>query len=492
MNKFFRFAMFAVALSSMAWLTSCDEDPALPDNNVVFQTSSAGLAEDATEVTVSLTLVRAAEADGSIVVAYTPTGLTYGDDFATEPAAEGGKVTIPVATGATSASFKVIKTNTTGLEGSEKVDFTIESASEGLVVGEAKTFSLTFSEIIATSATMQVNGGGPTAPNIVFIDLSGNAQTAVERISWDLAFASDADRFTVLLNSTTGMLARELTKNDLTDVNEDDTVGFAAQLGIGAIQVAASVEEGDPLPDWLSETTKWMDSPTGNLDQTALIVYDEDDENQVFIVNRGTGPGGTARGWVKLRLLRDGAGYAVQYADINATTFNTVSIQKNTETRFQFLSLTSGEEVDVEPKTGDWDIAWTGFTNTFPTSFTDPTAPLIPYYFSDMIITNVNAGGVSTFTYTNGTTGDKTFDTFTEADLSVITNYSTSQIGIGSSWRTAGGPPPSPPAGVNASRFYVVKDAEGNIYKLQFTKLTSDAGERGKPEFKFELLKKGS
>src|SRR5688572_2143942 len=123
MNKFFRFAMFAVALSSMVLLTSCDdEDPPLPDNDVAFITSSAGLAANQTEVVVNMGFVRAADVDGNVVVAYTATGLTYGDDFTTDPAAEAGKITIPVTAGATAASFKVIKTNTTGLEGTEKID----------------------------------------------------------------------------------------------------------------------------------------------------------------------------------------------------------------------------------------------------------------------------------------------------------------------------------------------------------------------------------
>src|SRR5262249_1094371 len=152
-----------------------------------------------TEITVSFTLVREAEADGTIALSYVANGLTYGPDFVTDPVVDtNNKIIVPVAAGATTASFKITKTNTTGLNGDEKVTFTIGAGSEGLVLGDQKTFSLSFSEIIATSATMEVNGGGATYPNRVFIDLSANRQTAVARTTWDLAFSSKADEFRVL------------------------------------------------------------------------------------------------------------------------------------------------------------------------------------------------------------------------------------------------------------------------------------------------------
>ena len=37
--------------------------------------------------------------------------------------------------------------------------------------------------------------------------------------------------------------------------------------------------------------------------------------------------------------------------------------------------------------------------------------------------------------------------------------------------------------------FYVIKDPNGNIYKLKFTGLLNNNGARGYPEFKYELLK---
>ena len=46
---------------------------------------------------------------------------------------------------------------------------------------------------------------------------------------------------------------------------------------------------------------------------------------------------------------------------------------------------------------------------------------------------------------------------------------------------------------VNPDIFYVVEDIDGNLYKLAFTRMycvaAECAGERGYPEFTYELLK---
>lgn len=486
MNKYFRFSFVALALCSLVMLGSCDEDPPLPDNVAEFEADAQGLGAADTELVVNFRLVREAAADGNIVVAFEPSGLVYDADFKTEPAATGNTITIPVAAGATNASFKVIKTNTTGLEGDEKVTFTIQSVADGLVLGEKKTFTLSFSEIIATSATMEVNGGGATSPNIVFIDLSGNRQTAIARTTWDLGFSS-GDDFRVVLNSPNGMLARATNKTDLAAVTSADTVGFGGQLSVSAIFGVIGNTDVANYPPWIAETTSWIDNPAGDLTMTAIAsISATDSENKVYIINRGTGVSNAALGWKKVRVLRKGNGYTVQYADINSANVTTVDVTKNPASRFQYVSFTTNNVVAVEPEKTKWDIAWTGFTNTIPTGA--PPAPSVPYYFQDMIITNT--GGAQTYTYTTNTTNTLTYDTFSEANLAGLT-YSTSQIGIGSSWRTTGGPPPSPPAGVNATRFYIVKDAEGNVYKVQFTSLTTN-GERGKPQLKFALIKKAS
>ncbi|MEJ0033183.1 MAG: HmuY family protein [Bacteroidota bacterium] len=317
----------------------------------------------------------------------------------------------------------------------------------------------------------------------MFIDFSANRQTAVARTSWDLAFSSKAGEFRVLLNSANGMLVRATNKTDLGSVTTADTVGFGGQLSLGAIfGVATSVEDPADLPAWILETTTWMDDPKGDITKTAIAsISATDSENKVYIVNRGTGVSNAALGWKKVRVTRDGDGYSLQYADINSSTITTVKVAKNADTDLTYASMTSNSTVGVEPAAADWDIAWTGFTNT--TNF-GPGTPSFPYYFQDVVIQNTS--GVATAQVLTATVS---YDAFAEANLTGITFVDNNQINIGSSWRSTG--PPPGPVGQKTDRFYLVKDAEGNIYKLMFTALTSD-GERGKPSFKFDLVKKGS
>ena len=56
------------------------------------------------------------------------------------------------------------------------------------------------------------------------------------------------------------------------------------------------------------------------------------------------------------------------------------------------------------------------------------------------------------------------------------------QTAIGSNWRDVF-------SGTHDDTvFFVVKDPNGNIYKIKFLALTNDNGVRGYPEFEFELL----
>ena len=63
-------------------------------------------------------------------------------------------------------------------------------------------------------------------------------------------------------------------------------------------------------------------------------------------------------------------------------------------------------------------------------------------------------------------------------------SFSQDQRIIGSTWRDV----------INEDKtlvdniFYVIKDSNGNVYKLKFTALLNNAGERGYPKFKYNLL----
>ena len=476
MNKFSNSVLTFLLTGSLVLFNSCDEEPPLPDNLTEFESEQLGVTSSESEITVNIKLAREAEVDGSISVTLEPTGVAYDTDFTTDPAASANSLTIAVPALATAASFKVKKKEGVPFDGDEKVAFTISSTSESLVIGEKKTLTVTFAEIIAPSGQLEVSGGGATYGNKVFIDLSANRQTAVSRTTWDLGF-STTDDFRVILNSSNGMMARALTKTDLATVTSADTVGFGAQLSMAAVFAAIN---SPTAPAWLSGAASWIDDPSGDLTKTAIAsVSATPADNKVYIIFRGNGPGATqpSLGWKKIRIIRNGSNYTLQHADINSTTVTEVQVVKDANYRFQYVHFSTGA-VSVEPQKTKWDIAWTAFSNI--TNF--GTGP-VPYYFQDVILQNIS--GVQTVQVMEATTA---YDAFAESHLAGVT-FASSQMTIGTNWRSGGGPGTAP--AVRSDRFYVIKDAEGNYYKLKFTALATN-GERGKPQFKYALVKKAS
>ncbi|MCO6175045.1 HmuY family protein [Flavobacterium sp. NRK F10] len=324
--------------------------------------------------------------------------------------------------------------------------------------------------------------GGANEPNQVFVDLSSAQETSIQRDSWDLGFYSGSE-FRVILNGSIKMAVKQLNTTDITEVQEEDasvSVGYTTLADLGYVDNPTGILTG-----------------AGNGEGTAIAeVSDNDEENKVYLVNLGYEVGtttpeagsvaldGEARGWKKIRITKQGNDYVLQYADLDATTAQSVTISKNANYNFVFVSLTNGQTVNVEPESDKWDLNFTGFTNYYPYGTSQ-----ITYYFSDFITTNIHGGTqvyevvVSDATQTETTYADFALEDVEDADFWVSI---TDQRVIGSNWRNGGGPSSGP--SIKDDRFYVVKDTGGNIYKLRLLALTNDNGVRGYPVFEYELL----
>ena len=306
---------------------------------------------------------------------------------------------------------------------------------------------------------------GTSAGNSVYLDLSGDKTTAVLRSGWDLGFFSGAD-FRVVLNNTTSAGVKVLNKFDLASVTAEDTIGLTL-----------AVSQMDPQTSDL----QFFDDIEGDLNKTAIpAVSATAASNPVIILNRGTGGGIAARPWVKLRVLRNGKGYTVQYAGILETTFKTIEVPKNEDFQFQYVSLENGL-VNVEPGKGKWDIVWS--YSVFETNFGDG---LVPYNFSDLIAVNHLAGVQARENiYADAAVASAAYTAFSKDSLA--TNpVKAGRWTIGSNWRST-----QPAIGTKPDRFYIIKDADGNYYKFKSISMGvgTDGGTRGKPEFKYALIK---
>ncbi len=328
-----------------------------------------------------------------------------------------------------------------------------------------------------SEAVIEASTGGPNQQNQLYVDLSTSTKTSVQRDSWDLGFSSGTP-FRVAINGSVKMAVKQLNTTNIDEVQAEDssvTVGFST------------------LASW-----GYVDNPTGILEGagsgvgTAIAEISANDaDNKVYLVNLGYKVGtttpnvgsvatdGDLRGWKKIRITRSGNNYVLQYADIDATTHSTVTIAKNTAYHFTFFNLVTGQQVSVEPEKGKWDLNFTYFTNYFPYMGADVT-----YGYADFITTNVK-GGTTVYELL---TANQNYETFALADVieSSFTASATDQRIVGANWRSGGGPSSLP--NIRDDRFYVLKDIDGNIYKLRFLTLTNDAGERGYPVFEYELL----
>ncbi len=454
--------------------TACnDDDTKKQSNSVAFSVTSANLTENQTPVQIVFS--EPTPKAGTLTISYAANAVAYGTDFTTIPAAEGNTIEVPFEKNSSSVAF-IFNKLIDAAEGEVKnVVFTITDVSFNAVISGNSTTQINFNETASLGAALAAEVGGPTQPNHVFVDLSSGKMTSVPRVSWDLGFYSGSE-FRIVLNSSLKMSAKQLTSTNIDEVQVADESMIIAQ-GAGFVNQ--------------------VDNPAGLITETAIAeISDNDAENKVYLINMGSNPletapvvgadgsaSGTSRGWKKVRILKNGNDYKIQFADIASTTHQEVTVAKNAAFNFTFFSLLNGQTVNVEPQKNQWDINFTTFTNTINFG-----GGLVPYFYPDFVVSN-NKGGAKT--YMVNVTETVTYDSFTLSNV-VDANLTDDQRNIGSNWRSTSVNGPSGPVSqfvLRTDRFFVIKDPAGNIYKLRFTGGANVTGERGYPTFQYALLK---
>lgn len=455
--KFLLFSFMAV------FVASCDEDTVdLPDNYVAFKTSEAGLT--GAEATLELSLTRAADAAVPVTVTLTPSGVEYGKHFTTEPAAANNVISLTIPQGQSSASIKVTPVAGVLLTGTETLNFTISQVTAPTLIGLTKDLKLSFSRIISQGSQLTLEGKTAESnyTNNVYVDLSANSTHLNARKSWNLAFTNDS-RFRVVLNPSYQTTAAVTTKSDITQVTLADTA-TTADIYLSAARLT------DPA------TLPLVDSWDGDLTKTVFAeVSATASENKVYLV-AFEGSNTPKSQWYKVKVDRNGTGYKVQYAKIGETTIKTADIAKNADFNLSFLSFATGVVSNVEPKAKEWDIQY-GYS-TYNSGLNTP------YWFQDFILLNYIGGAEAA----EVATSTVTYDNYAESHIASTTFLKTRDA-IGSKWRVTSGAA----VGVTKDKFYVIRDPEGNVYKLKAVNagLGTDGGERGKPVIEFKLVKKG-
>lgn len=454
--KFLLFPLF------MVFVSSCEDDTiALPDNYVAFKTSEVGLT--GADATLELSLTRAADAAVPLTVTLSPSGVEYGKHFTTEPAAANNVISLNIPQGQSSATIKITPVAGILLSGTETLNFTISQVTAPTLIGLTKDLKLSFARIISQGSQLTLAGKTTESnyTNNVYVDLSGNSTHLNARKSWNLAFTNDS-RFRVVLNHSLQTTAAVTTKSDIAQVSLADTA-TTADIYLPASRLT------DPT------TLPLVDSWDGDLTKTVFAeVSATASENKVYLV-AFEGSNTPKSQWYKVKVDRNGTGYRVQYARIGETAIKTVDFTKNADLNLSFLSFETGAVSNVEPKAKEWDIQY-GYS-TYNSGLNTP------YWFQDFILLNYIGGAEAA----EVATSTVTYDNYAESHIA-STAFLKTRDAIGSKWRVTSGAA----IGVVKDKFYVIKDAEGNVYKLKFVNagLGTDGGERGKPVIEYKLVKK--
>lgn len=454
-----------VCLFFLLAISACNDSPALPDNLISFETNALGLEGD--QVEIKLKTVRAVNKDVVVVVTLAPERLSYGTEFTTRPDGSSGVINLILPSGSSEAFFTVNKTSGMFLNGDENITFTITSSEGPVLPGVNILTKLSFAAITSEGAQIQLSGKTDMSPyaNSVYVDLSANKQTPIDRKSWNLGFYN-GDQFRVILNPGYQTTAAPLVKTDITTVVLADT------------DAVPNLNHDPSDPATVSLTDYW----DGDLTKTAFAeVSATESENKVYLLSFEGNKNKDQ--WFKIKVNRNGNGYKVQYARAGEATINTIDVPKNAAYNFTFVSLEQKRIVSVEPGKANWDIEWSYSTSN--------SGMNTPYWFQDFVLLNYAGGAeAAEIVKPSATEAETAYSAFAEADLAAVTLVSKRDV-IGSKWRATGGPSGGA-TGIRRDRFYIVKDPRGNVYKLKFVSmgLGSDGGERGRPVIEYKLVKK--
>lgn len=324
--------------------------------------------------------------------------------------------------------------------------------------------------------TVNPEVGGAAEYNQVWIDLSANEDERMKinhRTDWDLGFYG-GDEFRVIINSSILMAAAEISGATNIDAVTEADVAFVKSI----------IEPMSGFP------ADYIDDVSGNYLNDGTVIKEVstiDAENSVYLLKMGyetyqgsipagsTYTAGDARGWKKIRILRSGNDYKLQYADVGASTHQEVIISKDADFHFSFFSIVNQQMADIQPPKQNWDLCFTVMNNVIEGHGT--------YIYADFVASN-NLSNVGIYQIiTEPSRLVETFNSFTADQIDESQFIYNDQRVIGDKWRIL------PGATVRGDRFYILKDPEGILFKLRFLSMADPTtGERGHPQFEYDPL----
>jgi hypothetical protein len=251
---------------------------------------------------------------------------------------------------------------------------------------------------------------------------------------------------------------------------------MATKLAEGAF--AQAIDPDNPALDWRP------DHPAKGADSAAIQLQDDNKTSRIYLVDRGEGFQSPEQRYYKLQITQaDSQAYQLRFAPADAKQSQTYTVQRNTAySRVYFSFKAGGQMVEVAPPAGQWDLVFTRYTTIF---FDEPLDSDFRYYSVTGGLHNRWAQGKA-YAPDSAFRSQLPFDTLSAQTLPDTIPWHSDATIPGYQWKTylfeENG------FVVDTSRYYLLRDQEGFIYKLRFLDFYDDSGTKGSPAFEYQRL----
>ncbi|HBH07008.1 MAG TPA: hypothetical protein DDX92_10455 [Flavobacteriales bacterium] len=276
----------------------------------------------------------------------------------------------------------------------------------------------------------------------IWFNLSDNQIISTNsKTDWDLSFEITGTEELILLNTAKLMFAARTQEEDI--LNVMDTVGLDF--------------------DW--------DVSSGNTD--SLAITDWKNHDKIWVIDRGIDELGRHLGFAKVTFnLNSDNSIDIQWAELNGLSWNTTIVVEREGIRRSCFSFETGQQIDIEPQSVEWDIVFTQYTFIF-----DQIEEITPYLVTGVLGNTDRVEAMQVF--------DKSFEEISRENIDQ-SRFSKVQDIIGYDWKYYDFDANS--YLIEPNRNFVVRTADGVLYKLHFIDFYNDMGEKGNPQFEIARL----
>lgn len=202
-----------------------------------------------------------------------------------------------------------------------------------------------------------------------------------------------------------------------------------------------------------------------------LAIGDVTNQRNVFIIDRGFTPSGTAIGkWKAQITLVQGDDYFLTYSKLDGTEQRSAIISKNPQYNRIAFSFNTNTEMLIEPLKTDYDLVFTQYTHVFEN-------PPQPYSVNGVLLNSHNTEAAEEF--------NLDFPAITESHAQSLFYSSDSDV-IGYSWKSFS--LQTNTFTISNNQNFLIKDASSNLFKFRFLDFYDENGVKGTPSFEIVRL----